>query len=125
MALRWRGWALSAHGRQRAALVSRLFRGADWVPTATAEDVDLALKTFGVSRILISHTIAPTVTPMYDGKVIDGSCRLQPHGESKQDSGRSGSKRLQCTTTSWTPSGTRVGGQWPWEQVTDPHLVHR
>ena len=39
--------------------------------TATTEDVDLALKTFGVSRILIGHTIVPTVTPMFDGQVID------------------------------------------------------
>jgi len=39
-------------------------------PTATAEDVDLSLKTFGVSHILIGHTIVPTVTPLYDGKVI-------------------------------------------------------
>ena len=40
-------------------------------PTATSDDVDLALKTFGVSRILIGHTIVPTVTPMYDGRIID------------------------------------------------------
>jgi hypothetical protein len=40
-------------------------------PTATMEDVDLALDTFGVHRILIGHTIVPTVTPLYDGKVID------------------------------------------------------
>jgi hypothetical protein len=39
-------------------------------PTASAEDVDLSLKTFGVSHILIGHTIVPTVTPLYDGKVI-------------------------------------------------------
>ena len=40
-------------------------------PTATMEDIDLALKTFGVSHILIGHTIVPTVTPLYEGKVID------------------------------------------------------
>ena len=40
-------------------------------PTATADDVDLALKTFGVRHILIGHTIVPTVTPLYEGKVID------------------------------------------------------
>ena len=38
--------------------------------TATAEDVDLTLKTFDARRILIGHTIVSTVTPMFDGKVI-------------------------------------------------------
>ncbi|HUQ09685.1 MAG TPA: metallophosphoesterase [Steroidobacteraceae bacterium] len=38
--------------------------------TATAEDVELTLKTFGARRILIGHTIVPTITPMYGGKVI-------------------------------------------------------
>ena len=33
-------------------------------------DVDLALETFGVRGILIGHTIVPTVTPLYEGKVI-------------------------------------------------------
>jgi hypothetical protein len=37
---------------------------------ATAEDVDLTLKTFGARRILIGHTIVPTITPLYGGKVI-------------------------------------------------------
>jgi hypothetical protein len=39
-------------------------------PAASPADVDLALKTFGVRRILIGHTIVPTITPMYGGKVI-------------------------------------------------------
>jgi hypothetical protein len=39
-------------------------------PTASMEDVDLALRTFGARRILIGHTIVPTVTPLYEGKVI-------------------------------------------------------
>ena len=34
------------------------------------DDVDLVLKTFGVRGILIGHTIVPTVTPLYGGKVI-------------------------------------------------------
>lgn len=37
---------------------------------ATAADVDLALATFGARRILVGHTIVPTVTPLYGGKVI-------------------------------------------------------
>ena len=39
-------------------------------PTATMPDVDLALEHFRVDRILIGHTIVPTITPLYDGKVI-------------------------------------------------------
>jgi hypothetical protein len=39
-------------------------------PRATPEDVQLTLETFAVRRILIGHTIVPTVTPLYDGKVI-------------------------------------------------------
>jgi hypothetical protein len=39
-------------------------------PTATLDDVDKALKAFGVRRILIGHTIVPAITPLYGGKVI-------------------------------------------------------
>jgi hypothetical protein len=39
-------------------------------PTATMEDVDHALDKFGAHRIIIGHTIVPTVTPLYEGKVI-------------------------------------------------------
>jgi hypothetical protein len=38
--------------------------------TATEEDIDLALKAFGARRILVGHTIVPTITPLYSGKVI-------------------------------------------------------
>jgi hypothetical protein len=37
---------------------------------ATDADVDLALRRFGVERILIGHTQVPTITPLYGGKVI-------------------------------------------------------
>jgi hypothetical protein len=37
---------------------------------ATMADVDLTLAHFGVRRILVGHTIVPTITPLYDGKVI-------------------------------------------------------
>jgi hypothetical protein len=33
-------------------------------------DVDAALSQFGVARILVGHTIMPTITPLYGGKVI-------------------------------------------------------
>jgi len=39
-------------------------------PPASMEDVDLALKTFASRRILIGHTIVPTITPLFEGKVI-------------------------------------------------------
>ena len=39
-------------------------------PVASPEDVDLTLKTFEARRILIGHTIVPTVTPLFGGKVI-------------------------------------------------------
>jgi hypothetical protein len=39
-------------------------------PTASAADVDRALAVFGVRRILIGHTIVPTITALYGGKVI-------------------------------------------------------
>jgi len=43
----------------------------DGVPaSATDEDVDLALKRFGVDRILVGHTNVPTITPLYGGKVV-------------------------------------------------------
>jgi hypothetical protein len=51
-------------------------------PTASAADVDLTLKTFGARRILVGHTIVPTVTPMYGGKVI--AVQVYP----KRDGGR-------------------------------------
>jgi calcineurin-like phosphoesterase family protein len=42
---------------------------ADYTP-ATAEDVDATLAAFGVSRVLVGHTIVPAITPLYGGKVI-------------------------------------------------------
>src|SRR5688500_5776505 len=38
--------------------------------TATQADVDAALAHFGVDRIFIGHTIVPTVTPLFDGRVV-------------------------------------------------------
>jgi hypothetical protein len=46
------------------------FPGQSGFLAATAEDVDLALKTFSARRILIGHTIVPTITPLFGGKVI-------------------------------------------------------
>ncbi len=37
---------------------------------ATAADVDGIRAFFGVERILVGHTKVPTITPLYDGKVI-------------------------------------------------------
>jgi hypothetical protein len=38
--------------------------------TATSTDVDAALKHFDVDRIFVGHTIVPTVTPLFDGRVV-------------------------------------------------------
>ena len=38
--------------------------------TATTEDVDAALKQFAVDRIFIGHTIVPTLTPLFGGRVV-------------------------------------------------------
>jgi hypothetical protein len=39
-------------------------------PAASDEDVEASLEAFGARRILVGHTIVPTITPLYDGKVI-------------------------------------------------------
>jgi hypothetical protein len=52
-------------------------------PAATLEDVDLTLRTFNVRRILIGHTIVPTVTPLFGGKVI--AVQVYPR---REDGGR-------------------------------------
>jgi hypothetical protein len=38
--------------------------------TATLADIDASLAYFGVRCILVGHTIVPTITRLYDGKVI-------------------------------------------------------
>jgi len=37
---------------------------------SSAEDIDRIRKFFGVTRILVGHTRVPSITPLYDGKVI-------------------------------------------------------
>lgn len=39
-------------------------------PTATVDDVELALKTYGARRMLVGHTIVDTITSLYAGRVI-------------------------------------------------------
>ena len=39
-------------------------------PRATDEDVSRVLEHFGARAIFVGHTMVPTVTPLYDGKVI-------------------------------------------------------
>jgi hypothetical protein len=46
------------------------FAGHSDYTGASTEDVNLTLAHFGVRRILVGHTIVPTITPLYDGKVI-------------------------------------------------------
>lgn len=46
------------------------FPGQRGFPPASAADLRLALETYGARRMLIGHTIVPTITPLYDGRVI-------------------------------------------------------
>jgi hypothetical protein len=39
-------------------------------PSMSPKDLDSALAAYGVRRILIGHTIVPTITPLFGGKVI-------------------------------------------------------
>ena len=41
------------------------------------DDVDRILKRFNVTSIVVGHTRVPTVTPLYDGKVI--AVQVYPH----------------------------------------------
>lgn len=46
-------------------------------PTASMDSVDRMLEHFDVARIVIGHTRVPTVTPLYEGKVI--AVQVYPH----------------------------------------------
>lgn len=53
------------------------FPREDAPAAATAADVDATLRHFGVDAVLVGHTPVPTVTPLYDGKVI--AVQVYPH----------------------------------------------
>lgn len=44
---------------------------------ATPADIDLIRQRFGVEAILVGHTIVPTITSLYDGRVI--AVQVYPH----------------------------------------------
>ncbi len=46
-------------------------------PAATSSEVDAMRQHFGVNRILVGHTRVPTVTALYDGKVV--AVQVYPH----------------------------------------------
>jgi len=46
-------------------------------PIASDTDVEAALRFFGVTKILVGHTIVPTVTSLYGGKVV--AVQVYPH----------------------------------------------
>lgn len=46
-------------------------------PVATSEDVDAILGFYGAKRIFVGHTRVPTVTPLYDGRVV--AVQVYPH----------------------------------------------
>jgi hypothetical protein len=53
--------------------------------TATRDDVDLTLKTFGVQTVVVGHTIVETVTPLYEGEVI--AVQVYPHRDEQSGAG--------------------------------------
>jgi len=53
--------------------------------TATRDDVDLTLRTFGVRTIVVGHTIVETVTPLYESKVI--AVQVYPHRDEQSGAG--------------------------------------
>jgi hypothetical protein len=70
-------------------------------PSATPADVDLGLKTYGVRRMLVGHTIVESITPLYDGKVIAVQARpfaglLMRKGESWSARPDGGKQRLSA-----------------------------
>lgn len=50
-------------------------------PTATSEDIDGIREHFVVDKIVVGHTIVPTVTPLYEGRVI--AVQVYPHRDEK------------------------------------------
>lgn len=46
------------------------FADRESFPTASSSDVDRIRQHFGVSTILVGYTVVPTITPLYDGRVI-------------------------------------------------------
>jgi Calcineurin-like phosphoesterase len=46
-------------------------------PLATGSEIDLMLQHFGVTRIIVGHTRVPTVTLLYDGRVV--AVQVYPH----------------------------------------------
>lgn len=53
-------------------------------PTATIDDIDRAREHFGVRTILVGHSTVPTITPLYDGKVI----AVQVYPQREEETGR-------------------------------------
>lgn len=50
---------------------------------AESGDIDLILDTFKVRKVLVGHTAVPTVTPLYDGRVI--AVQVYPHRDKQTD----------------------------------------
>jgi hypothetical protein len=46
--------------------------------SATPADIAAALEHFAVDRIVVGHTIVPTLTPLYDGRVIAANVAAKP-----------------------------------------------
>ncbi|HEY6645008.1 metallophosphoesterase [Povalibacter sp.] len=53
------------------------FADAQGEASATTADIDAMLRHFGVTKIIVGHTRVPTVTSLYDGKVV--AVQVYPH----------------------------------------------
>lgn len=75
----WLGGEVAADEATRAGLLTTqlgplwyrgYFASATDFSGATQADVDETLTRYGAHRILVGHTIVPTITPLFEGKVI-------------------------------------------------------
>lgn len=64
-------------GRQGPLWYRGYFADATDTPTASMADVDRMLEHFAVAKIVVGHTRVPTVTSLYEGKVI--AVQVYPH----------------------------------------------
>jgi hypothetical protein len=57
------------------------FANATDMPLATSSEIDAMRQHFGVTRIIVGHTRVPTVTLLYDGRVV--AVQVYPHREER------------------------------------------
>lgn len=83
------------------------FPSRDRPPATSQADVDASLARFGVSRILVGHTIVERVSALYDGKVI--AVQVYPTRDPASGAARlEGALRLQGRWYRATAQGERI-----------------